>query len=161
MKRDVEDYVKRCLVCSRFKQLGNHFPAPLRHYPDVSAPFQRIHVDLVGPMGTSDNGFKYLMTVVDVLTRYLIVVPLRSKEAREVARGLYEHVICIHGVPLTMVTDQGREFVNAILQGIAQELIMDHVKITAFHPSANGVVERANYTITNILRGLVENNTSI
>ena len=64
MKKDVEDYVRKCVVCSRFKKLGNYHPAPLRHYPDATAPFERVHVDLVGPMGTSDNGYKYVMTII-------------------------------------------------------------------------------------------------
>lgn len=144
MKQNVENYVRWRVVCCRFKQLGNHFPAPLRHYPDVTAPFERIHVDLVGPLGVSDDGYRYLMTVIDVLTRYLIAVPLRSKEAQEVVRALCKEVICMHGVPVTIVTDQGREFINTVLSDVAKELMMSHARITAFHPSANGVVERAN-----------------
>lgn len=161
MKRAIEDYVRKCVTCTRFKRVGNYHPAPLRHYPDVTVPFERIHMDLVGPMGVSDNGYKYVLTIIDVLTRYLITVPLRSKEAREVAKALYVNVICIHGVPQTLVTDQGSEFVNSVMQEIASELLMRHAKITAYHPSANGIIERANYTIVNILRTMVLGNISI
>ena len=136
-------------------------PAPLRHYPDVTAPFERLHLDLVGPMGVPHNGYRYVMTVIDVFTRYLVTVALKSKEAIEVARALYNKVVCVHGVPTTIVTDQGTEFVNNIMRELSKELLMQHAKITAFHPSANGVIERANYTIINILRTLVEGNVSI
>ena len=161
MAKDVENFVKGCQICTKFKKIGNSRPAPLRHFPDVSAPFERIHVDLVGPMGTSNNGFKYIMTIIDTLTKYLITVPLKSKEAREVAHALYENVICIHGVPKTMITDQGGEFVNSVLAEMCNTLGLLHSKITAFHPAANGQCERANYTIVNILRSLVEGNISI
>lgn len=75
-------------------------------------------MDLVGPMGVSDNGVRYVMPIVDVFKRYLIIVPLRSKEAREMARALYVDVVCVHGVPQTVVTDQGSEFVNSVMQEI-------------------------------------------
>ena len=136
-------------------------PAPLRHYPDVPAPFERLHLDLIGPMGVSHNGYRYVMTIIDVFTRYLVTVALRSKEATEVARALYNKVVCVHGVPVTIVTDQGTEFVNSVMKELSKELLMQHAKITAFYLSANGVIERANYTIRNILRTLVEGNVSI
>ena len=60
-----------------------------------------------------------------------------------------------------IVTDQDTEFGNNIMRELSKELLMQHAKITAFHPSANGVIERANYTIINILRTLVEGNVSI
>ena len=161
MSRDVENFVKGCQICTKFKKIGNLRPAPLRHFPDVSAPFERIHVDLVGPMGVSCNSYKYIMTVIDTLTKYLITIPLKSKEAREVAHSLYEKVICVHGVPRTMISDQGGEFVNNVLSTMCDTLGLVHSKITAFHPAANGQCERANYTIVNILRTLVEGNISI
>ena len=85
MKGQVEDFVRKCVVCSHFKKVGNYMPAPLRHYPDVTAPFERLHLDLVGPMGVPHNGYRYVMTVIDVFTRYLVTVALKSKEAIEVA----------------------------------------------------------------------------
>ena len=161
MKGQVEEFVRKCVVCSRFKKVGNSMPAPLRHYPHVTAPFERLHLDLIGPMGVSHNGYRYVMTIIDVFTRYLVTVALRSKEATEVARALYNKVVCVHGVPVTIVTDQGTEFVNSVMKELSKELLMQHAKITAFYLSANGVIERANYTITNILRTLVEGNVSI
>lgn len=118
-------------------------------------------MDLVGPMEVSDNGFRYVMTIIDVFTRYLITVPLMSKEAREAARAFYVNVTCVHGVPQTIVTDQGIEFINSIMQEVASEPLMRHAKITTFHPSVNGIVERANYTIINILRTMVEGNVAV
>ena len=67
----------------------------------------------------------------------------------------------MHGVPRTVVTDQGKEFVNQIFEGIAVQLQMKHTTVTAYRPSANGIIERANYTLVNILRTLVENNRAI
>ena len=56
-------------------------------------------MDIVGPMGTLDNGKKYILTIIDVFTRYLITEPLSSKEATEVAKVFFNKVVCIHGAP--------------------------------------------------------------
>ena len=58
-------------------------------------------MDLVGPMGVSDTGYRYVMTVIDVFTRYLITIPLRSKEACEVAESFYISITSMQGVPQT------------------------------------------------------------
>ena len=160
MKADIQEFCKSCLVCRRFKRLGDA-PAPLRRYPDVEMPFERVHMDLIGPMGHSQNGYKYCMVVIDTLTRYLIASPLKSKEATEVAKAFFESVVCVQGVPKTLVTDQGKEFINSILKEVATFLKMEHIKTTPYHPQANGVIERCNGTVVNILRTLIEDNISI
>lgn len=76
------------------------------------------------------------MTIIDVFIRYLIAVPLCSKEAQDVVRAICVHVICIYGVPQTIITDQITEIVYHVLQEVANILLMCHGKITAFHPVA-------------------------
>ena len=56
-------------------------------------------------------------------------------------------LICKYGVPDILVTDQGREFVNAVLEGLADLLQYKQMKITPYHPHENGVIERANGTL--------------
>ena len=160
MIKDVQQYCTSCLTCRRFKRLGDA-PAPLQRYPDIEMPFERVHIDLIGPMGHSERNYKYCMVVIDVLTRFLIAEPLKTKEATEVARIFVDRVICNHGVPKVLVSDQGKEFTNKILKGIAELLRMKHVTTTPYHPQANGVIERCNGTVINILRTLIEDNVSI
>ena len=160
MQKDVEQFCKECQVCRRYKRTGDA-PAPLRRYPDVHMPFERVNMDIIGPMGNSENGFKYCLVMIDVLTRYLICEPLKTKSAQEVAKVFFNSVICKHGIPVTVVTDNGKEFVNQIFEDIAKMLNMKHIRTTAYHPQANGVIERANGTVVNILRTLVQENTTI
>ena len=160
MQKDVEQFCKECQVCLCYKRMGDA-PAPLRRYPDVYMPFERVNMDIIGPMGNSENGFKYCLVIIDVLTRYLICEPLKTKSALEVAQVFFNSVICKQGVPKTVVTDNGKEFVNQIFEEVAKLLNMKHLKTTAYHPQANGIIERANGTVVNILRTLVQDNTSI
>ncbi|XP_076065272.1 uncharacterized protein LOC143039284 [Oratosquilla oratoria] len=72
----------------------------------------RVHVDLISPLATTLNGAKYILTVVDVLTRFLVAVSIKSKEARTVARAFLNHVLAIHGAPRQVISDGGGEFMN-------------------------------------------------
>ena len=68
IRKDVEHYCRNCSICCRFKTIRNTHPAPLRRYPDMSAPFERLHMDLVGSMGVSSRGNQYIMTIIYVFT---------------------------------------------------------------------------------------------
>ena len=84
MKRDVEKYCKKGPVYCRFKSIGNAYPAPLRHYPDVSALLEHIHMDLVGPVETSDNSKMYILTIRGI---YAIPHNCINKEQRSNRSG--------------------------------------------------------------------------
>ena len=69
--------------------------------------------------------------LIDVLTRYLIVEPIKTKTAKEVAKVFFESVVCKQGVPKILVTDQCKEFINEILKEVANLLQLKH--ITTIH----------------------------
>jgi hypothetical protein len=77
--------------------------------------------------------------VLDLFTRYVIAVPLRRKNAKEVAEALFTHVFCRSGRPLVIISDQGREFVN---KGLAALLEMYQIRFKptgGYQPQANPV----------------------
>lgn len=157
MSKDVPKYVKSCSVCLKCKPMRD-VPAPLRRFPGVREKFERIHLDLVGPLPVTNEGAKYVLTVIDVLTRFLIAVPIRNKEAREVAQAFITHVVSIHGVPKHVITDGGGEFINEVFKDICGLLQINRHTTTPFHPSSNGLVERVNGTIMQILRSMTYDN---
>lgn len=91
-----------------------------------------------------------MSTSNDVLTRFLVATPPRTKEAKEVVTEFYENVVCIHSVSPVLVTDHGKDFVNTLLRGLLQLLHVEHLKTIPYHPSANGVIERPKGTLVNI-----------
>lgn len=160
MQGDVRSYCKSCEVCAKTKSRRD-VRVPLLKYPDVSVPFERVHMDLIGPLNSSSDGNKYVVCVVDVLTRYVIAAPIRNKEATTVAEALVKSVVSVHGAPRQIVTDNGSEFVNKVLEELCKTLKVSHTTTTPYHPSSNGIVERANGTIVKILRSLASDNPDI
>ena len=110
-------YLKNCPVCCK---LARHTsPPPLRcPLPVPDSPWRNISVDFVGPLPTSD-GFNMIMVVVDRLTKMRHYIPCTAKEADSgtsapaMARLFLEHSFRLHGLPDTIVSDRGSQFISA------------------------------------------------
>jgi len=159
MKKIVKEYCSSCDICLRCKP-GKHIPVPLLRYPEVSRPFERVHMDIVGPYPESE-GFRYILTVVDALTKYLFAIPLKSKDSLEVAKAFMNGFIYKEGTPRQIISDGGGEFVNELFKTLTKEFGIDKRTITPYHPSSNGQVERVNGTLNKILRTMVWDNPSV
>ncbi|GFU86001.1 retrovirus-related Pol polyprotein from transposon 412 [Trichonephila clavipes] len=85
-------------------------------------------------------------------------VPHSDQEAPTVAEAVVQHWISRYGVPLQLHSDQGRNFVSAVLKGVCELLGIDKTKTTPLHPQSDGMVERFNRTILNNLSLMVSKN---
>ena len=93
-----------------------------------------------------------VLVVVDLLTRLAEMIPIHNKSAKTVASALIQNVFCQCGIPESILTDHGCEFDNQAISTIAHELGIHKKRISALHPQANGIVERLNRTIGEMLR---------
>ncbi len=89
-------------------------PAPMLNYPIPEKPWERIHLDTL-ELPLSENGFKYLLVIIDYFFRFCIMHPIQNKKAETIATTIFEKVICPYTTPKTIITDNGPEFNNAIL----------------------------------------------
>jgi hypothetical protein len=99
---------------------------------------------------TSPRNNKYLLVVVDVCTRFCFLRPLPDKSATSVAQALFV-LFCDVGFPRILQSDNGTEFVNAILSAMVDTTQIDQRLITAYHPRANGLAERWVQSASNII----------
>ena len=63
-------------------------------------------MDLVGPLPETDSHNRYILTIIDTFSRWPIAIPLPNKEASVIAEAIYKNLICIHGCPLELFSDQ-------------------------------------------------------
>jgi transposase InsO family protein len=119
---------------------------------------ERLHIDLTGPHPVSRQGHVYIFTAIDAYTRYLVAVPLRNKSAVTVANALVEHVFLPHGAHRSIVSDQGREFCNEVLDEVTRLLGVEKLRTSAYRASANGRVERVHRTMNALLSKVVSEN---
>jgi transposase InsO family protein len=109
-------------------------------------------VDLVGPLPTSPEGFKYIFTVIDRSTRWLEAIPVKNLEATTAVDALVEGWISRFGVPADITTDRGTQFTSQVWEKFCTRLGVQHHMTTAYHPASNGLVERAHRQLKDSLR---------
>ncbi|GFV53945.1 gypsy retrotransposon integrase-like protein 1 [Trichonephila clavipes] len=116
VRADVEQWCKSCDACSARKGPKIRSRGKLHRY-NVGAPFERIAFDILGPLPRTASGNKYLLVVMDYFTKWPEVYPIPDQEAPTVAEAVVQHWISRYGVPLQLHSDQGRNFVSAVLKG--------------------------------------------
>lgn len=145
MCRDVKEWCNKCVQCQQSKvsrhvqQLPAQFVAP-------DARFDHVHMDIVGPL-CEDSGFKYLLTMIDRFSRWPEAVPLKDIEARTVARAFFDNWISRFGAPKILTTDQGAQFESKLFDALLSLIGCHRIRTTAYHPAANGLVERWHRTL--------------
>ena len=111
--------------------------------------FDSLHVDIVGPLPAS-QGFTYLLTIVDRFTRWPETIPLSDISA------LTYHWVSRYGVPTTLTSDRGRQFVSELWRKTAALLGTATNTTTSNHPQSNGLVERMHRTMKAALKAKLE-----
>ncbi|KAI5731471.1 hypothetical protein M8J77_010485 [Diaphorina citri] len=145
MQKNVKTWVRQCHQCQSSK-VQRHEKSPLMQYITPDERFSHVHVDIVGPLPPS-RGSVYLLTCIDRYTRWLEAFPIPDQTAETVARTLFEGWVARFGSPVYLVTDQGRNFLSSLFKEVTSLLGIQLKNITAYHPQANGLVERMHRTL--------------
>ena len=145
---DVRNYVRTCNECQRRGTARRNEPL---HPIKVGQPFDRIGMDIVGPLPMTKKGNLYIVVATDYLTKWPEARALINAKASSVVPFFYEDIICRHGCPKVLLTDRGTHFVNEMLDSLCIELGVKHQLSTAYHPQTNGLVERFNRTLCEVL----------
>ena len=113
-----------------------------------------LYLDTIGPLTKDADGYQYVLTVIDAFTRWVMLYPLRTLEARECALALIQH-IGIFGVPKDITSDGSTQFNNGTFKEVIR-LVGGAYGITlAYSHQDNSIVERSNKTVVHYLRGFL------
>ncbi|GBM26817.1 Transposon Ty3-I Gag-Pol polyprotein [Araneus ventricosus] len=154
MRKFITNYVKNCLDCARLKA-SNQTPAGLLQTPVQAQRFETIAIDLFGPLPESKNKKKWILVVEDVATRWVELFALTNATARENVTVLMEEIFLRFGLPRRVISDNGTQFVSAVMQQMCYLLKIHQSSIPIYHPQANPV-ERKKRDLKPRLAMLVE-----
>lgn len=150
IRRKVTRLIRKCVKCLRSKSTIFTLGTPLS--PMVSfSPFRAICVDLYAPGVVSPEGFRYVLTVVCMCTRWVAFYPLKTKYSSEVVSVLARSWFHVHGVPEIILSDRGKEFLR-VVSAVCEVLQIHHIQTTPYHPQSNGLCEAQHKTLTRELR---------
>lgn len=156
LTKSIRRYTKTCLQCQRRKTPPLRQAGFLQPIPPPMAPFQQIGMDLLGPFPKSASGNRWIIVATDYLTRYAETKALPSGTATEVAKFFVESIVLRHGAPEVIITDRGSSFTAQLTQEILRLSCTSHRKTTAYHPQTNGLTERLNKTIADMIAMYVD-----
>ena len=147
MNKDIVDHTGKCLNCKLRKSYQRKPKVPIMKYSDTARPLDRVHVDLTGPLPKTKLGNRYVMVLKDYLTKYVWLIPLKTKTAMEVAEAFVGEFVCQAGIPGRLVSDRGNEFVNQLLTNISKVMGVARISTTPYNPRSDGFVENHNKTL--------------
>ena len=148
IRKEVQAFVKQCVGCQSSK-IVKHTKPP---YKDLGThpPFTALHIDFVGPL-PQNKGKTHLCTIFDRGTRFFYAYPV-SHTTAEAATSCVLNWVSIFGVPEYIISDRGASFESRLFQEMATKLGINKHRTTAYHPSANGGVERQHRRLKEALK---------
>lgn len=142
MRSEIHQYVKSCLECRRYKAT-NMKPYGLLQTVSSNQRFEIVAVDLFGPLPVTKRGNQWILIVEDLCSRWTELFALREASAENCAIMLLNEVFLRYGIPRRIHSDNGSQFISAVMQKLTYCLKIAQTFTPVYHPEANPV-ERKN-----------------
>lgn len=142
IRNDIGNYVKSCEECKRYKP-SNMKPSGLLQTISTNKRFEIIAVDLFGPLPRTIEGYQWILIVEDICSRWVELFALKDATAENCAITLLNEVVLRYGVPRRIHTDNGTQFISALMQKLTFCLGIKQTFTPIYHPQSNPV-ERKN-----------------
>ena len=159
MNIDITHYCESCIVCARRKVPrrvgGVPMLSPQQDWIAQYGPMECLAVDIIGPMTTSGHA-SYILTIVDVYTRYGGAVPLLQQTTRHIALALAHKWFTVHGMPRAIISDNGAGFASDVMKKSMREMGIRMRYVLPYHPQSNGICEKLNGTVINMLSSYLQ-----
>jgi hypothetical protein len=134
--------------------------APLQSLPICSEPNERIHIDLFTDV-RQRSGAKHICVMTNAFSKYTEMVCIESKFADVVARAFFERWICRFSVPKLLMSDQGREFNNKVIDELCLIFGVKKKRTSPYHPETNAQAEVYNKMIIKYMKAQLDNDTTL
>ncbi|RXN38043.1 Retrovirus-related Pol polyprotein from transposon 412 [Labeo rohita] len=151
MERDIANYVRNCMRCIVGKTPEPKDCAPLENI-HTSEPMELICIDF----WTAEQGDKSVDVLVatDHFTKLAYAFPCKNQSAKQVAHHLWNGLFCVYGFPRRVHSDQGPSFESKLMKELLEMAGIRKSHTTPYHPMGNGITERFNRTLGNMIRSL-------
>ena len=153
MQTDINDYVRGCVMCQRNKPRAGQPAGKLQPLPVPSGIWEDISMDFVGPLPLTSRHNDFIFVVVDRLSKMAHFLPCKkSIDGPGVASLFVDRIWSMHGLPKSIVTDRGTQFLNSFNKALTRLLGTRHAVSSAYHPETDGQTERVNRILNEMLR---------
>ena len=153
MQTDINDYVRGCVTCQRNNPSAGQPIGKLQPLPVPSGIWEDISMDFIGPLPKTVRLNDFILVVVDRLSKMAHFLPCKkSIDGPGVAALFVDKVWSMHGLPKSIVTDRGTQFLNSFNKALTKLIGTRHAVSSAYHPETDGQTERVNRILNEMLR---------
>lgn len=154
MASRVKSFVSSCNVCKESKAPNNTLRPLMGRQVMAERPWQRLYTDLLGPYPRSKAGNTFILIVLDQFSKFVLLKPLRRATAKEVCHYMEESVFHMFGVPESVWSDNGVQFVSREFRQMLDRYGVSHIR-TASHSPQSNASERVNRSILAAIRSYI------
>lgn len=151
MDYEVHSSIASCSACQSCDKTARTCPAPLQPVDLPDGPFQKVAIDIVGPFERATQDCRFAITMVDYYSKWPEVAFTSNVTTNTVTKFLAS-VFAREGNPLTLVSDNGPQFVSSAFADFLTERGIKHIRSSVYWPQANGAVERWNRVLKNCIQ---------
>ena len=154
MFNSIKKYVEACPDCQAIKQSAAGRLSYM-HPIFTNGPFSKVGIDIVGPLPNA-GGKRYIIVAIDLFTKWVETRAISNQSARTTAKFLIEQILCRHGSPAVLISDQGRNFISSLVKEVNDFMRTETRFTSAYHPKTNGQTERYNAVLKTMLSAYVD-----
>jgi len=160
MLKDIDAFLMGCVVCQKMRKRSSKHSHRVERFMLEGTPFGELSVDILKLPDADVLGNQYIVVVIDSFSHWVQLFACKNKTALNAARGLLQAVGSF-GVPLTIRSDGGKEFVNDTIKALSSLLGATQHVVLPYTPTANSIVERVNRSILEKIRDMVFEKTLV
>ena len=145
------ELVKKCDKCQRFGNV-QRLPAKRMMMITSSWPFVQWRIDIIDPLPLGKSRVKFLLVAIDYFTKWVEAEALATITEARIQNFVWKNIICRFGIPLTIISDNGRQFDSQGFRDFCSGLGIKNQYSSPRHPQANGQTEVTNQTLVRIIK---------
>jgi ribonuclease HI len=156
MRREIAKYVLECDICQRVKASHLKTAGILQPLPIPSWKWEDISMDFIVGLPNTSRKHDSIWVIVDRLTKTAHFLPVHTTyNAKRYAEIYLDQIVRLHGVPKTIISDRGAQFVARFWEQLHDALGTELIRSSAYHPQTDGQTERVNQILEDMLRACV------
>ena len=141
--------VTECLECVERKSPGNRRRKSM-HYSSNKL-FEKVAIDISGPLVTTKNNNRYLLSIVDIFSRLVVLVPLQNTDSSNIIKAFKQEWVSHFGFPDFIISDGAPNLNSSEVNSFCNANRIQHHITSSYHPQSNGLIERFFFTIKDMM----------
>ena len=151
----VREYIRSCIICKESKPTNQNLMPTIGAEVRTERPFQKLYCDFLGKYPRSHSGHSYIFIVLDHFSKFVFLKAMKEATGSNVVKFLVHEIFHKFGVPETLHTDNGKQFIGKEFQKMTENNGINHLRTAVYSPQSNAS-ERVNQSVLAAIRSYLD-----